>query len=544
MKKLTLISILILAIALVACGGSEPTPTPEAVPTDPPPTVVIEPTEEAAAEEPSTPIPTREDISQTGTPLDSMEHNVDPDLVNKTWAWTARDPNGNTSDPINITNPENYTLYFNEDGTFSAKMDCNQAQGRYATPSEGSIFMELGPMTRAACPESSYASQMGQMFGPAQSYRYEQNGKVLVFAWAAGGPLDYYTEIEVEDTELPDAEEGEAIGTVTAPDGVFLRTGPGTDYPYVGAAPEGEAGTIIGVSEDGQWWLFDAPNIAGGQVWANAQFIDAQNSENVPVVHAPALEATLTSTPWEWVSTTDPKNGTVAVNDPSRYIIVFNEDGSSYIKADCNNVQATYTVDGNNISITAGASTRAMCSPDSLDSTFLQQLSQINTYFINGGNLYMEMPADSGTMHFIPQGSPVPSPDPNPPAGEADNHTLYLVSYGPENAQQSLIEGTTITAGFANARISGFSGCNNYSGTLTPVDDHFTISNIASSRMYCEQPVGVMEQEQAYYAALESVGGYLWQESLVGDTTIVTEGQLFYTLPDGGVGVLTFVASR
>ncbi len=542
MKKLAYLSILILALALVACGGSDPTPEP--VPTNPPPTVVIEPTEAPQIEEPPTAVPTREDASQSGTPLDSMEHTPDPDLVTKTWAWVARDPNGNASDPITVSNPELYTLVFNEDGTFGAHVDCNQANGRYATSSPGSIFMELGPMTMAACPEGSLADSFIQMFGPAQDYNIEQNGTRLSFNWAAGGPIDYFTLLEVEDVDLPDAEEGEATGTVTAPDGIFLRTGPGTNYPYVGAAPFGETGTIIGASVDAQWWLAEAPNLPGGQVWVSAEFVEVENAENVPVVHGPALEATLTSMPWEWASTIDGQGINVSVQFPERYVILFNEDGTAYIKADCNSVQATYVVEGNNISITQGASTMAMCPPDSLDSIFLQQLSQVNTYFLNGGRLYMEMPADSGTMHFIPQGSPVPSPDPEPPAGEGDDTSFYLVSYGPQGAPIAVIEGTTITADFVDNRIAGFAGCNNYSGTLTPVDDHFTISGIITTRMFCEQPAGVMEQEQAYLAALESINGYQWQQELVGGTTLVTQGQLFYTLPDGGVGVLNFAANR
>ena len=543
MKKLAYLSILILALALAACGGSDPTPAPEPAPTDPPPTVVIEPTEASVAAEPATAVPTREDASISGTPLDSMEHIPDPALVNKTWAWEARDPNGNANDPITITNPENYTLYFNEDGTFNAKLDCNNGNGRYATPTPGNIFMELGPVTMAACPEGSYADQMGQMFGPAQSYRIEENGNVLVMVWVAGGPLDYFRLLDVADVDLPDPEAGEATGTVTAPDGIYLRTGPGTNYPFVGAVAFGETGTIIGVSEDGQWWLADAPNLPSGQVWVSAEYVDAQNTENVPVVHAPALEVTLTSTPWEWISTTDPAQGTVAVNDPSRYVVLFNEDGTAYIKADCNNVQATYTVDGSNISIAPGPSTMMACPPDSVDSLFLQQLSAAAIYFINGGNLYLDLPADSGTMRFVPQGSPVPSPDPEPPAGEADGSTMYLVSFGPQAAPQPLIAGTSITASFADTTISGFAGCNNYSGTLTPVDDHFTISGILSTRMFCGEPAGVMDQEQAYLAALETVGGYQWEQSLVNDTTLVTQGQMFYTLPDGGVGVMNFVSS-
>jgi heat shock protein HslJ len=537
MKKLILFTLLILALALVACGGSEePTPVPPPEPTNPPPTVVVAAPTEAPAE-----APTREENAMPGTPLDSMEHAPDPALVNKTWAWEARDPNGGSSDPINVTNPENYTLFFNEDGTFNAKLDCNNGSGRYATDKPGSIFMELGPMTRAACPQGSLADSMIQMFGPAQNYSFEENGDILIFAWAAGGPIDYYRLLDVDNVDLPDPETGAATGTVTAPDGVFLRTGPGTNYPYVGAAPFNETGAIIGVSEDGQWWLAAAPNAPDGQAWVSAQYVDAQNTENVPVVAAPSLELSLTSAPWEWVSTTDPAQGTVAVNDPSRYVILFNDDGTAHIKADCNNVLADYTADGSSISIVPGPTTMVACPSDSMDAAFMQQLSTAAIYFIDGGNLYLDLPADSGTMRFVPQGAPVPAP--NPPAGEAEGVTFTLLSFGPTAAPQAVIPGSTITAGFAGDTVSGFAGCNNYSGTLTPEGDHFVISNILTTRMMCGQPAGVMEQEQAFLTALEAVGGYTWQQSLVNNTTLVTQGQLFYTLPDGSPGVMNFVSA-
>ena len=541
MQKLTLLPILILALMLAACGGADPTPTPQ--PTALPQPVVVEPTAATQVEEPATAVPTRENAAQTGTPLDSMAHIPDPELVNKTWAWEARDPNGNAIDPITISNPENYTLFFNEDGTFNVKMDCNNGNGRYATSTTSSIFMELGIMTLAACPEGSYADAMGQMFGPAQNYKFEENGTVLICAGVAGEPVEYYRVHDVENIDLPDDEAGEATGTLTAPDGIYLRTVPGTNYPYIGVAAFGESGAIIGVSQDGQWWTVAAPNQPGGQVWASAAFVEAENAENVPVVQAPAPNATLTTTPWQWVSTTDPVQGSVAVNDPSRYVILFNEDGTAYIKADCNNVQATYTTDGNSISIMPGASTRMACPPDTVDSLFLQQLSAAAAYFINGGSLYLDLPGDSGTMRFVPQGAPIPSPDPEAPAGDADDNTLYLVSFGPMDAPQALIAGTSITASFVDATISGFAGCNNYAGTLTPDGDHFTVSGVTSTRMFCAEPAGVMEQEQAYLAGLESIAGYQWEQNLVGSSTLVTQGQLFYTLPDGSAGVMNFVAS-
>jgi heat shock protein HslJ len=309
----------------------------------------------------------------------------------------------------------------------------------------------------------------------------------------------------------------------------------------VGAAAFGESGEIIGVSEDGFWWLADAPNLPEGEVWVSAEWVAVTGGENVPVVAAPPLEPTLTDIPWEWVSTTDPAQGTVAVNDPSRYVILFNDDGTVAIQADCNNVGASYTTDGSNISITTGPSTMAACPSDSLDSQFLAQLTSAAIYFIEGGNLYLDLPADSGTMRFVPQGTPPPEAD--APAGEGDGLTFYLVSYGPQGAENPLIEGTQITASFADDVVTGNSGCNNYSGALTPVDDHFTVGPILTTRQFCAEPAGVMDQEQAYLAALEATGGYQWEQTRRNDGTLVPEGQLFYNLPDSTVGVMNFTTS-
>jgi heat shock protein HslJ len=528
MKVVTLPFSFALVLFLAACGGSEEAPTP-VPPTEAPPTVVVS-TDAAPAE-------------GSGSVFDTFDFTPDPNLIDKTWAWESRDPNGNSSPAIDVPDPENYTLVFSEDGTFAAQLDCNDASGIYATESIESpqprIFMELGPTTSAFCGEDSLDIDMANMFGPAQSYEYLEDGQVVKFAWAGAGPIDYYRN--VTSVELAEPGENAAVGTVTAPDGVFLRTGPGTDYPYVGAAPFEETGEIIGVSEDGFWWLADAPNLPEGEVWVTAEWVEVAGGENVPVVAAPPVEPTLTDVPWEWVSTTDPAQGTVAVNDPSRYVILFNEDGSAAIQADCNNVGASYTTEGSNISIVPGPSTMAACPSDTLDSQFLTQLTNAAIYFIEGGNLYLDMPADSGTMRFVPQGTPPPNED--APAGEGDGQTFYLVSYGPQGAEQPLIAGTQITASFADDVVTGNAGCNNYSGELTPVDDHFTVGPILTTRQICGEPAGVMEQEQAYLLALESTGGFRWEQTRSSSGELVTQGQLFYNMPDGVIGALNFTTS-
>jgi len=184
MKRITPIAlVLLLTLILVACGGQAvPTVMPTAVPV------------EAPAEEP-TPTFESAQVPEGTTPLDTMEFTIDPNLVNINWAWTQRTENGGQEILITVPNPGDYTLFFNENATFNAKIDCNNASGAYASDGNGNIYMELGPMTMAACPPDSLADDMINMFGPAQSYVYEEDGDTLIFKWAAGGPWDYYEKV-------------------------------------------------------------------------------------------------------------------------------------------------------------------------------------------------------------------------------------------------------------------------------------------------------------------------------------------------------------
>ncbi len=228
-----------------------------------------------------------------------------------------------------------------------------------------------------------------------------------------------------------------------------------------------------------------------------------------------------------------------AVPDPANYTILFNEDGTASIKADCNQVMASYTVDESNISITMGPSTLAACAPESLDQVYLAGLGNVAIYFFEEGDLYMDLKADGGTMRFAEASAAAPVPPAEP--DETGGIPFNLVSFGPVGAEQPLIPGTQITALFTDTEVSGIAGCNNYSAALTPVDDYFTVGPIASTQKACSEPAGVMEQETAYLAALAGTAGYLWEEQLVNGTTLVTAGQVFYTLEDGTKGVLNFV---
>ena len=77
-------------------------------------------------------------------------------ITNTIWQWESvtDQPTGETT---TVTDPENYTLIFRDDGTFSGQADCNNISGTYTN--EGGFILTLGPSTMAACGEDSLDQQ-------------------------------------------------------------------------------------------------------------------------------------------------------------------------------------------------------------------------------------------------------------------------------------------------------------------------------------------------------------------------------------------------
>lgn len=76
-----------------------------------------------------------------------------------------------------------------------------------------------------------------------------------------------------------------------------------------------------------------------------------------------------------------------------------------------------------------------------------------------------------------------------------------------------------VTLSFAEGRVSGNSGCNNYGGDATATGESLRVSAIMSTKMACLEP-GVMETEMAYLQALQ--GAERW--AVGGDGQLVIEG--------------------
>ena len=110
---------------------------------------------------------------------------------------------------------------------------------------------------------------------------------------------------------------------------------------------------------------------------------------------------TLVGTVWEWVVTVTPVER-IEVADPTRYTLRFLPDGRVETRFDCNRGGGSYETSEYRLSFGPMMTTRMACPEDSQDALFMQQLERISTYFTRDGDLYLEMPYDSGTMHFRP----------------------------------------------------------------------------------------------------------------------------------------------
>jgi heat shock protein HslJ len=115
----------------------------------------------------------------------------------------------------------------------------------------------------------------------------------------------------------------------------------------------------------------------------------------------PVEQGSLTGTTWMWIGFTDPSQS-YGVESPVNYTLVFTEDGTVNIQADCNYGSGSYTADGSRLKIEVGAMTRAMCPPESRSDDYIQYLNSAALYFFKDGLLYVDLMADGGTMVFAP----------------------------------------------------------------------------------------------------------------------------------------------
>jgi heat shock protein HslJ len=186
-------------------------------------------------------------------------------------------------------------------------------------------------------------------------------------------------------------------------------------------------------------------------------------------------------------------------SDPNQYLIEFLANGHVAVQADCNRVAGTYTFNGNHLAVTLGPSTLAACPPGSLGDEFVKQLGNIRSYFFKGDNLILEIKMDSGSMIFAPSA----------PAGLLGTSWEVISYNNGREAVVSLLTGTEISLNFGtDGQVSGNAGCNTYSGGYQAGGKELKVGPLGGTRMFCDKPAGVMDQEKQYLAALQSAATF------------------------------------
>ena len=179
----------------------------------------------------------------------------------------------------------------------------------------------------------------------------------------------------------------------------------------------------------------------------------------------------------------------------------FSEDGKVAGSSGCNSYSTTYAVDGDQIEFGEQiASTMMICEEPIMEQerAFLDALSNSTRFEIVNDDLVLYDAGGGELARFaaVDQGL----------AGT----TWEVVAYNNgKEAVVSVINSTQITADFdADGQITGTAGCNNYFASYETDGERISIGQAGATLMVCNEPAGIMEQEQLYLAALETAARY------------------------------------
>ncbi|MCB8985957.1 MAG: META domain-containing protein [Ardenticatenaceae bacterium] len=279
---------------------------------------------------------------------------------------------------------------------------------------------------------------------------------------------------------LPTAEPQTPTGEVTARNGVNVRTGPGDVYPVIGVAPFGTQGRITGRSVDGLWWVVFAPNAPNAQGWVSAQFINATNANNVPVIPAPPTPTpsnTATPTP----TMTPQVTATPSISFTADRTVI-NQGECTTLRWQVANIQAVWVYPlgepYQNFPAT-GEGSREVCP------------TETTTY-----EMRVLLPDQSVVLRQVTIQVNVTNP--------LSNSNWRLASM---NGGTVPVAGSVLTAFFgADGTMNANGGCNQLNGPYTVNGSNISIGPLASTQIACSEEL--MQQENAYRIALQAAATF------------------------------------
>jgi len=213
--------------------------------------------------------------------------------------------------------------------------------------------------------------------------------------------------------------------------------------------------------------------------------------------------AGLPGTSWLVVNYNNGKEAVVGLLTGSEISLNFGADGQVSGSSGCNRYSGGYEATGTALKVGPLASTQMACDKPAgvmeQEQQYLAALQNAATFEIAGDTLTIR--DASGAMQVVAKAST--------PAGLSGTSWQVTMYNNGKEAVVGLIAESKVTLSFgADGQVSGKSGCNTYSGGYETSGDQLKIGPLASTRMFCEKPAGVMDQEQQYLTALQNAATY------------------------------------
>ena len=415
--------------------------------------------------------------------------------------WNVTMFNNGREAVVGVIEGTEITTLFGADGELSGSAGCNQYIGGYTVDGNAIQIDQLGSTMRfCAEPEGVMEQEQAFLAALQSAATFSIEGDKLEMR-TAGDAIAVMATVRVE-VDLPAPPEPTTpTGRVVGTQSLNVRSGPGTVFPVIGVARLGDEGEIVGVSADGRWWAVSVPSAPGGVGWVSVDFVLATNAENVPVMQGPPPPApTATPVPPAATATPAPAQPTAT---PSAEI-TFTADRTTIMQGECatlswsvQNVQAVwiYPLGASYASYPqAGQGSQQVCPAATTTYEMRVRLRDGTTQFRQ---------VTINVTPLAPTATPAPVPDP------LSGTRWNVINYNNGSAVVTLLPGTSLTLDFgADGRATGSSGCNTYQASFSLNGNAISIGQPAATALFCADPAGVMDQEQAFLAALQAAATF------------------------------------
>ncbi|MCA9989502.1 MAG: META domain-containing protein [Anaerolineales bacterium] len=237
------------------------------------------------------------------------------------------------------------------------------------------------------------------------------------------------------------------------------------------------------------------------------QLILSNADGGVVVTFQPIQPVSLEEGTWRLTGYNNGREAFVGVLEEAEITAQFS-NGQVSGSAGCNTYSGTYEIQADQITIGQPAATLMFCSePEGVmdqETAYLAALVASTSFKITGDVLELFDANGVRMLSFEVM-----------PAGTLEGPTWTLTGFN--NGQGgfvSVLIGSEITAEFADGSVSGSAGCNQYNASYEVDGNNVTFGLAITTRMFCGEPEGVMDQETQYLAALQSAVSY----EITGDT--------------------------